>query len=342
MARNRPKVCIDRVLPGEEMRRQRTEVVHGSERAIVPVGKLWVNGTALHCRFLGGTESQRATAREQAQWWTPHANLSFVFDDAPDAQIRIGFDSGDGAWSYVGTDCLRIPRDQPTMNLGFLDGGTAAHEFGHTIGLAHEHQNPSGGIQWNEPRVIRDLSGPPNFWSEAQIRHNVLRKYSVDQVKGTAFDPNSIMLYFFPAAWTLNGIGTKANKVLSAVDKEYVGSAEAYPPTPKPPEGKRLEVNASRRTSASIGVAGEEDLYTFTVEDAGPHVVDTRGGTDLVMRLYGPDSQTALVAEDDDSGVGLNPRISAQLVPGTYAVQVRHYRRATGTGTYSIKVLTPR
>jgi len=36
------------------------------------------------------------------------------------------------------------------MNLGFLDGGTAAHEFGHAIGLAHEHQNPAGGIQWNE------------------------------------------------------------------------------------------------------------------------------------------------------------------------------------------------
>lgn len=338
------KVCFDRILPQDLMRpHRRTRDLEGRDRAISPIGKSWMNGSTLRVRFLGGTPAQQATAREQAGWWAAACNIAFDFGNHPPSQteIRISFDQNDGAWSYVGTDCKGIPANQATMNLGFLDGGTAAHEFGHTIGLAHEHQNPSGGIQWNEPRVLRDLSGPPNFWSEAQIRHNVLRKYSVDQVKGTAFDPHSIMLYFFPAAWTLNGIATKANKVLSAVDKEYVGSAEAYPPTPKPPTGKRLEVNASRRTSASIGTPGEEDLYTFTVEDAGPHVVDTRGATDLVMRLYGPDSQTALVAEDDDSGVGLNPRISAQLVPGTYVVQVRHYRREAGTGSYSIKVHAP-
>ena len=67
------------------------------------------------------------------------------------------------------------------MNLGFLDGGTAGHEFGHAIGLAHEHQNPAGGIEWNEARVIQDLSGPPNNWDEAQIRHNVLKKYEVKE-----------------------------------------------------------------------------------------------------------------------------------------------------------------
>ncbi len=343
MASSRPKVCIDRVLPSEEMLRQPTEVIRGAERAIVIPNKLWMNGTTLHVRFMGGTESQRAKAIEQAQWWTQQAkaNLTFAFDDAPGAQIRVAFDSSDGAWSYVGTDCMSIPRDQPTMNLGFLDGGTAAHEFGHAIGLAHEHQNPRGGIQWNEAKVIQDLSGPPNFWDEPQIRHNVLRKYSLDQIRGTEFDGDSVMLYFFPASWTLNGIATKANKVLSALDKSFISSDQAYPPA-KPPAtaAKKLTVNPSRRTSASIGTPGEEDLYTFTVTQGGPHVMDTRGGTDVVMRLFGPDSETALIAEDDDSGVGLNPRITADLVPGTYYLQVRHYRKATGTGSYTIKVIT--
>ena len=27
------------------------------------------------------------------------------------------------------------------------------HEFGHALGLIHEHQNPEGGIEWNEPAV---------------------------------------------------------------------------------------------------------------------------------------------------------------------------------------------
>src|SRR5918996_1323955 len=103
-----------------------------------------------------------------------------------------------------------LPRDlvrpQQTIRMGggatraiivFLDGGTAAHEFGHAIGLAHEHQNPAGGIEWNEEVVLRDLSGPPNSWTPEQIRHNVLEKYRADQIRGTDFDRDSIMLYFF-------------------------------------------------------------------------------------------------------------------------------------------------
>ena len=117
------------------------------------------------------------------------------------------------------------------MNLGFMDGGTTAHEFGHAIGLAHEHQNPAGGIQWNEEVVIRELAKSPNFWDEATTRHNVLRKYTADQINGTQFDPDSIMLYFFPAEWTLNGIGTKANEVLSALDKAFIAGAKMYPKT---------------------------------------------------------------------------------------------------------------
>jgi hypothetical protein len=224
------------------------------------------------------------------------------------------------------------------MNLGFLDGGTAAHEFGHAIGLAHEHQNPDGGIQWKENVVIRDLSGPPNNWDEETIRHNVLRKYSADQVIGTKFDPRSIMLYFFPGFWTLSGVGTSANEMLSQMDKEFVAGARMYPKTgPTPSSAIPLKVNALTRTKAEIGIAGEEDLFRFTTNTPGKYVIDTAGKTDVVMRLFGPNSETALIAEDDDSGSGTNARIAASLVKGEYFVQVRHYSPA-GKGKYSIRV----
>ena len=334
----RLKVCIDRLLPADQMRFQSTTRRGGGTRAIIPIGKLWMNGTTLRVRFMGGTAAQQAKAREQALWWTQFANLKFDFNNAPDAEIRIAFNPDDGAWSYVGTDNRGIPLDQPTMNLGFMDGGTAGHEFGHAIGLAHEHQNPAGGIEWNEAKVLKDLSGPPNNWNEAQIRHNVLSKYRVDQVKGTAFDPDSIMLYFFPGSWVKSGVGTHANEVLSGVDKGYVASAEAYPKTaPTVADAVEIKVNASKRTAASIGKAGEEDLFRFIVATGGSHVIDTRGPTDVVMKLFGPDSPTAVIAEDDDSGVDTNARIAADLIPGLYFVQVRHYNRASGKGSYSVK-----
>ena len=295
--------------------------------------------TTLRVRFLGGTASQQNIARQQAAWWTQHANLTFDFNNAPDAEIRISFDSTDGAWSYIGTDARGIPANEATMNLGFLDGGTAGHEFGHAIGLAHEHQNPDGGIQWNEAVVLKALAGPPNFWSAAKARHNVLDKYTADQLNGTKFDPKSIMLYFFPANWTLNGIGTEQNEVLSAIDKAFVASARMYPKTSPGVAGAvALKVNARTRTSASIGQPMEEDLFKFTVATGGRHVIDTRGPTDVVMKLFGPNSQTDVIAEDDDSGVDANARIVADLIPGEYFVQIRHWNKATGTGKYSIKV----
>jgi hypothetical protein len=337
---SRPKVCTDRVLPRDRMRFQPTRRGReGRVRAIAPIGKSWMNGSTLRVRFMGGTPAEQATARDQAAWWTNVANLKIVFDNAPDAEFRVAFDPGDGAWSYVGTDCRGIPLNEPTMNLGFLDDGTAGHEFGHAIGLAHEHQSPAGGIQWNEDVVIREAAKAPNFWDEETTRHNILRKYGADQINGTAFDPDSIMLYFFPASWTLNGVGTHANGVLSSLDKQFIAGAKMYPRTGGTvSDAAELPVDAARRTSASIGKVGEEDLFRFTAATDGRYLIDTRGPTDVVMKLFGPNSQTALIAEDDDSGVDFNARIAADLTAADYFVQVRHYNRASGMGNYTIAV----
>ena len=59
--------------------------------------------------------------------------------------VRISL-QGEGFWSYLGTDILQVPRNQPTMNLeGFsIDTSDAEyrrvvrHETGHTLGFPHE------------------------------------------------------------------------------------------------------------------------------------------------------------------------------------------------------------
>ena len=245
----------------------------------------------------------------------------------------------DGAWSYVGTDCRDIPLNEPTMNLGFLDGGTAAHEFGHAIGLAHEHQNPAGGIQWNEEVVDRRNGQVPQFLGRAEDppQHPAQVHSESDQRHGLRppLDHALLLSRLLDPEWHRHrrergalGPGQAVRRRREDVSQDRRHGLHAT----------ELEVNAKTRTKASIGKLGEEDLFRFTAASDGRYVIDTRGPTDVVMKLFGPNSQTALIAEDDDSGYATNARIAAKLIAGDYFVQVRHYNRASGMGNYSIKV----
>ena len=331
------KMCYDRILPDDLNKPLRTMSVGGRLRAVALKGKQWLNGSTIRIRFMEGTDAQKDMVRDFAPEWTKHANLDFEFTDDPRAEIRVTFDANDGAWSYVGTDNTRIPLHAATLNLGWQDKGVILHEFGHMIGLSHEHQNPAGGIEWNEAAVIADLSGAPNFWDEQTIRHNVLNKYSADQVNGTDFDPESVMLYAFPDAWTTNMGGTQSNDDISDLDKAFIASAKMYPGRDTGGDRNIKKLDVVSATAAEIDEAGDEDIFNFTVTEGGPHVVETFGATDVVMVLFGPDNDTLKIAEDDDGGTGRNSRIAADLAPGEYFVAVRHFS-AHAHGAYRIMV----
>ena len=163
----------------------------------------------------------------------PITNLTFKFiNDPKKAEIRILFDEMQGAWSLLGTDCLtEKDHTQPTMNLGWFDVPTVMHEFGHTLGLIHEHQNPSGNtIQWDAEKVYKWASKTQG-WDNETTYTNIIEKYKSDQINGSDFDPDSIMLYFFPASLTLNNKGTDENLRLSKYDVLYINSV--YPNSPQ-------------------------------------------------------------------------------------------------------------
>jgi hypothetical protein len=245
------KMCIDRILPPELTDQAELAAIMENPanlpspqeadqppqaRSIALLKKkLWQPGRTLHVRFLDGDPQVTAKVAAVAQEWLQYANLQFVFDDAPGAEIRISFKQP-GSWSYMGTDALLIPPDQPTMNYGWLTPATGdeeysrvvLHEFGHAIGCIHEHQNPLQGIPWNEPAVMRFYQGPPNYWSEAQVRENLLKKYDRTEINGTDFDKYSIMLYPVQKELTIGGFEVPwSNSTLSAIDKAFI--AQVYP-----------------------------------------------------------------------------------------------------------------
>ena len=224
------KICFDRLLPKDLNKVRPTAPIPGTRmRAAFEWAKLWDLGSKLRVSFLGGTPDQQAVVKKFAPQWAEHANLKLAFENAANAEIRITFNPTDGSWSYIGTDCKNIPSGQPTMNLGWQDEGVVLHEFGHAIGLIHEHQNPKGGIHWNKPAVYQDLGGPPNYWDTATVDHNLFETYDQNQINGTSLDKESIMLYAIPASWTTDGFNSKPNDVLSKTDKEFAHDPRNYP-----------------------------------------------------------------------------------------------------------------
>jgi hypothetical protein len=141
-----------------------------------------------------------------------------------DGDIRIALDNTSGSWSYIGQQCKSIPPDSPTMNFGWLDTATIIHEFGHALGMIHEHQNPFGkGIDWNIKNVFA-WANSTQGWDMYTTCQNILKKYDTEQVNGSEYDASSIMLYSYPSLLTNNNQQTYHNVVLSEADKLWLSS----------------------------------------------------------------------------------------------------------------------
>lgn len=214
------------------------ESVARCESRAVFIGDVrWQAGETIRIAFMGGTNEQRTHVVNTGSTWLKYANLKFVWDvSQPESDVRVAFEKGKGSWSFMGRQCRGVDKARSTMNLGWLpekpaaaDVGTILHEFGHMLGLAHEHHSPNGTLTWRREVVIKTLGGPPNNWSEATIQGNVFAKYKIGEsgLVASAFDPQSIMLYSFPAEWTEEGVATKANEKLSREDKLMI--SEIYP-----------------------------------------------------------------------------------------------------------------
>lgn len=188
-------------------------------RLISPKGKLWKPGTVLRVRFLEGSAEQRRFAFQEISRWSKVCNIRFKRVESGPAEIRVTFDPHDGAWSAIGRDCLDVPDDAPTMNLGFADQpGAVTHEAGHAIGFAHEQASPFARIRWDKARVYAYFSGPPNRWDPQEIYWNVLARYGAAEVLAGPWDRDSIMQYPVDPILTTDGKGIGWNTRISIGD----------------------------------------------------------------------------------------------------------------------------
>jgi hypothetical protein len=199
--------------------------------------------------------------------FAPYLGVTFQFNLNPaqgnQANLRISFDPTGGCYSRLGTDALQNWGGlNETMNFGWMDaptnhtftynnvsyttpgsfdqggylgeGTTITHEFGHAMGMIHEHQTPfNNPLEWNRDYVYSIFTGPPNNWTREEVDYNIIDTYSTTGMNGSSFDGRSVMKYYIPSELLLNPTPQvvqeieRINYYLSACDKYWL--AYNYP-----------------------------------------------------------------------------------------------------------------
>lgn len=227
-------------------------------KATAEIAKLWPHSAKfpinITVRFLNGTDFQKRKVIQYAKIWNEVSNKGTLFLDQKDetkiqfqfiptdvttsgnrSDIRVIFENG-GSASYLGIDCKGIDQNQPTMWFGWVNEqepeesirSVILHEFGHALGLIHEHQHPNANIPWDKEKVYeyyKRTQNPP--WEKDKVDRNIFLRYSESSTNFTQYDKTSIMHYSFPSFLTTDGSSVPFNTNLSKNDSLFI--RQIYP-----------------------------------------------------------------------------------------------------------------
>lgn len=233
----------------------------------------WPQGSTIKVKFLGGSNYLQSRVMHHANTWTKYANINFRTVRSGPADIQVAFEQNGASWSIVGKRSLYVGNNEPTMNFGWLTDATpeheikrtVLHEFGHALGLLHEHQNPAGGIPWNTDAVYSYYQRT-HGWDRKTTYDNVMATVSKNVSQYSAYDEESIMHYPVSPYLTNGQYEVGMNRTLSATDKSYIamlypgrsiadsGGTISHPPThrPKPPTKVKPKPPVQQRYNVQI------------------------------------------------------------------------------------------
>jgi serralysin len=189
---------------------------------------LWESGTTLRIRFMSGSPASQQRVINIARQWEKFANIRFDFIKSGNSDIRILLSAGEGHASLVGRKAITEPEEQFTMLLDTADLGNSGkawqtvvlHQFGHALGLQHEHATPLHGILWNKAAIYQQFG--VFGLSKEEVDEVIFPDLNLSHANGTMLDRKSIMVYPVLKDQTTNGYEVSWNGELSENDKNLI------------------------------------------------------------------------------------------------------------------------
>lgn len=248
-----------------------------STRAVALKDKCWQAGDTIKIKFLNGDLGLQQSVQKYAALWLKYANLYFKYVDPSDsADVKIGFDYDERwiSWAYIGTDCKKVPQNEPSLNLIWLqDGadsitikGEVLRGFGHVLGLGFEHLNPTSPIVFKP--TIR-LTEEYNISAEDSIEIATL--YNTFQSNYTAYDKYSVMILPISRNIITNPrYATNTNYDLSENDRGFISKLYPYKDTIVKIKAHCINANILLYTNDSLEISwgdGVKEIITPTIDE---------------------------------------------------------------------------
>lgn len=206
-------------------------VMHLVIRLCVKQSVQWETGTVLKVFFTNRPpDAVAARIINTANIWGEYGNVRFEESlQNSDSDVRVSFIENDGNWSCLGKKARRASIHEATMNLDpsiFTDqkefDRAILHEFGHALGLVHEHQSPKAKLKWRKKHVYEEMY-KINGWDRRTVKENLFKEECRWGTNYSQLDPESIMAYYIPKDYTKQGTEFRRNYELSETDKKYIG-----------------------------------------------------------------------------------------------------------------------
>ncbi len=166
--------------------------------------------------YMDGNSFQHDAVQQYATEWlvANGANkIEFAFGTSERSHVQILFKTPLNKSALGRQAKLYTDQSQPTMWLGDVHENNSPdriaevirHEFGHVLGMRHEHQHPQGGIEWDRKTVIAFYKS--QGWTKTDVEEYVFKVYGDSSYlcpASPAFDPMSIMMYPIPPGFAKN------------------------------------------------------------------------------------------------------------------------------------------